>query len=66
LELNPNDAATHYNLGIIYSEYLDNKSKAIAHFKRYLAIEPNDKDADKAKRYILTWEKWQDEKMPLQ
>ena len=63
LELNPDDAATHYNLGIIYADYLDNKIKAIAHFKRYLNIDPKDKDADRAKKYILTWETWQDEKI---
>jgi len=61
LELNPNDAATHYNLGLIYADYLNNKAKAILHFKRYLAIEPNDKDAERAKKYILTWEKWEKE-----
>ncbi|MFA5157424.1 MAG: tetratricopeptide repeat protein [Candidatus Omnitrophota bacterium] len=63
LELNPNDAATHYNLGLIYAEYIGNKNKAILHFKRYLNLDPKDKDADKAKKYILTWETWQDEKI---
>jgi tetratricopeptide (TPR) repeat protein len=63
LELNPNDAATHYNLGLIYAEYAGNKNKAIIHFKRYLMLDPKDKDADKAKKYILTWETWQDEKI---
>ncbi|MCG8430880.1 MAG: tetratricopeptide repeat protein, partial [Candidatus Omnitrophica bacterium] len=63
LELNPQDAASHYNLGLIYAEYLDNKSKAINHFKRYLMIDPQDKDADRARKYILTWEMWQEEKV---
>jgi tetratricopeptide (TPR) repeat protein len=63
LELNPNDAATHYNLGIVYADYLNDKTKAILHFKRYLAINPNDKDAERAKKYILTWETWEDEKI---
>ena len=63
LELNPNDAATHYNLGLIYAEYIGNKAKAILHFKRYLLLDPKDKDVDKAKKYILTWETWQDEKV---
>ncbi|MDP3732564.1 MAG: tetratricopeptide repeat protein, partial [Candidatus Omnitrophota bacterium] len=63
LELNPNDAATHYNLGLIYAEYLSNKEKAIIHFKRYLMLEPKDKDADRAKRYIMTWETWQEERI---
>ena len=63
LELNPNDAATHYNLGLIYADYIGNKNKALIHFKRYLALDPKDKDADRAKKYILTWETWQDEKI---
>ena len=63
LELSPDDAATHYNLGLIYAEYLDNKPKAISHFKRYLILDPNDKDADKARKYILTWETWQEQKI---
>ncbi|KPK99247.1 MAG: hypothetical protein AMJ95_00445 [Omnitrophica WOR_2 bacterium SM23_72] len=63
LELNPNDAAAHYNLGLIYAEYFDDKAKAINHFKRYITLDPQDKDADRAKKYILTWEMWQDEKV---
>ena len=62
LELNPDDAPTHYNLGIIFAEYLSNRSRAIFHFKRYLSLDPKDKDADRAKKYILTWETWQDDK----
>jgi tetratricopeptide (TPR) repeat protein len=59
LELNPNDPATHYNLGVIYAEFLNNKPKAMMHFKRYLASSPKDKDAERAKKYLLTWEKWE-------
>ena len=59
LELNPNDPATHYNLGVIYAEFLNNKPKAMMHFKRYLASAPKDKDAERAKKYLLTWEKWE-------
>jgi len=63
LELNPDDAPAHYNLGLIYAEYMDNKPKAIKHFKRYIVLDPRDKDADRAKKYIMTWEMWQDEKI---
>ncbi|MFH0826291.1 MAG: tetratricopeptide repeat protein [Candidatus Omnitrophota bacterium] len=63
LELNPDDAAAHYNLGLIYAEFFDDKAKAIHHFKRYITLDPQDKDADRAKKYILTWEMWQDEKV---
>ena len=56
LEVNPNDTETIYNLGVIYGEYLGSREKAIAHFKRYLSLAPNDADADRARKYILTWE----------
>ncbi|MBI4845189.1 MAG: PAS domain-containing protein [Candidatus Omnitrophica bacterium] len=55
LQLNENDATAHYNLGIIYSRYVLDEAKAISHFKHYLALSPNDKDAQKAKEYILIW-----------
>ena len=58
----PNDSATHYNLGILYADYLNDRSKAIMHFKRYLESAPKgDKDVDRAKKYILTWELWEQE-----
>ena len=61
LEINPNDTATHYNLGVVYSEYLNDKPKAITHFRRYLmGAPPSDKDIERAKKYILTWEKWEE------
>jgi tetratricopeptide (TPR) repeat protein len=64
LELNPNDAASHYNLGLIYAEYLNNKPKAILHFKRYLNVaNKTDKDIERAKKYILTWETWEEDKL---
>ena len=57
LDLNPSDSATHYNLGIIYAEYLNNKPKAMLHFKRYLLnASKDDKDTQRAKKYIMTWE----------
>jgi tetratricopeptide (TPR) repeat protein len=64
LQLNPNDAATHYNLGIIYADYMGNRTKAITHFKRYImGVSKDDKDAERAKKYILTWEAWEDDKV---
>ena len=61
LELTPNDPATHYNLGIVYADYLNDRTKAIKHFKRYLLGTPkDDKDAERAKKYLLIWEKWEE------
>ncbi len=63
LELNPDDSATHYNLGVIYAEYLGNRPKAIAHFNHYLMLAAkDDKDVELAKKYILTWEQWEEAK----
>ncbi len=57
LEVYPDDANTHYNLGFIYAENLVDKPKAIKHFKEYLRITKGlDEYADKAKQYILVWE----------
>ena len=55
LKYNQNDPNAHYNLGVIYSRYLINESKAVTHFKHYLALSPNDKDAERAKEFILLW-----------
>ncbi len=65
LELRPDDASAHYNLGYIYAEHLVNQPKAIEHFKEYLRITKGgkDRDADKAKKYILLWETYNRDEM---
>jgi len=65
VELNPQDAASFFNLGYIYAEHLENRPKAVEHFRQYLKLaQKNDKDADWAKRYILTWQTWEG-KVPI-
>lgn len=57
LEICPDDANAHYNLGFIYAENLVDEPKAIKHFKEYLRITKGlDEYANKAKQYILIWE----------
>jgi tetratricopeptide (TPR) repeat protein len=51
LQLDPNDAASHYNLGIIYDEHLNRTEEGIAHYKTYLALS---KDPKKL-RQVETW-----------
>ncbi len=49
LELNPNDAATHYNLGIVYRHFLKDSQKAAYHLKKYLQLNsksPNRKEVE--------------------
>ncbi len=60
VELNPEDSASHFNLGYIYAEHLQNRPKAVEHFKQFLKLaKRDDKDADWVKRYILTWQTWE-------
>lgn len=66
IELNPEDPYSYYNLGYIYAEYLVNRPKAIANFKKYLnLLKTDDKDSDWVKRYIITWQTWEG-KQPVQ
>jgi chromosome segregation ATPase len=66
LELTPDDAYAHFNLGYIYAEYLVNRPKAIEHFRQYLRYaKKDDKDVDWVKKYILSWEAWGGQK-PLE
>ena len=60
LELKPDDAQAHFNLGYIYAEYVVNRNKAVNHFQEYLKyVKANDKDVDWVKKYILTWQSWE-------
>jgi chromosome segregation ATPase len=66
LDLNPDDAYAHYNLGYIYAEYLVDRNKAIEHFRHFLRLSKvEDKDVDWVKKYILTWQTWEGKK-PVQ
>jgi tetratricopeptide (TPR) repeat protein len=56
LELKPDDAESHYNLGVIFSEQLNDRKKAILHFRKYLTLAPHDPESEQVRRYVLTWE----------
>ncbi len=63
VELNPDDAASYFNLGYICAEYLVNRPKAINYFRKYLSlVKTEDKDVDWVKKYILTWQTWEGKK----
>ncbi|MFA6357509.1 MAG: tetratricopeptide repeat protein [Candidatus Omnitrophota bacterium] len=63
LELTPDDADIHYNLGILYDDYLQKNEKAIAHYRRYLELCPDAKDAVNVREWMdearedLDWER---------
>jgi len=60
VEINPDDAASYFNLGYIYAEFLVDRKRAIDSFKRYLMLaKEDDKDIEWAKKYILTWQTWE-------
>ncbi len=57
VEIDPNHAYAHFNLGYIYAEYLVNRQKAAKHFRYYLGLaKSDDRDVDWVKKYLLTWE----------
>lgn len=63
IELNPDDAYSHFNLGYIYAEYLVNRPKAVSHFRKFLSqVKTEDKDVDWVKKYIITWQTWEGKK----
>lgn len=60
VELNPDDSGSYFNLGYIYAEHLQNRSRAVSYFKNFLKLaKGDDKDIDWVKRYILTWQAWE-------
>ncbi len=66
IELVPDDAYSHFNLGYIYAEQIVNREKAVEHFRSYLRYaKKDDKDVDWVKKYILTWQSWKG-KEPLE
>ena len=57
LELAPDDADVHYNLGIVYDECIKDKEKAIFHYQKYLELCPYALDA----RMVADWIIWANE-----
>ena len=60
LELDPEDAHAHFNLGYIYAEYKLDRKKAAEHFRHFVRLTKGyDKDVDWARSYLLTWETYE-------
>ena len=45
-------AATHYKLGLIYDDKLNDPFNALHHFKRFLALQPTGKRAEEVKSFM--------------
>lgn len=50
------NSEAHLNLGILYNDIFKNKELALKHFKKFLELQPNDKEAFKVKSVIGTLE----------
>ncbi|MCK5850102.1 MAG: tetratricopeptide repeat protein [Kiritimatiellae bacterium] len=53
LQVDPNDAGVHYNLGILYDDDLKNKRRAAIHYRKYLKLNPYGTDVDQIKGWLL-------------
>ena len=53
LEINPNDAAAHFNLALLYDEQMKDSTQALDHYRAYLQLEPDAEDRQKVKKWII-------------
>ncbi len=52
LSCNPDYPLAHFNLGVLYEQDLKNPEKAIYHYKQYLRLMPEARDAVKVEKWI--------------
>lgn len=52
LDMNADDAALHYNLGILYDDNIGNYQKARQHYERFLMLAPGDPDAPNVVKWL--------------
>ena len=52
LEANPQSAAAHYQLGMLYEEKMPDPAAAVYHYERYLKLNPNASNADVINQHI--------------
>ena len=56
LQVDPNDSGVHYNLGILYDDELNDKRRAIVHYRKYLKLNPHGNDVDEVKGWLMQLE----------
>ena len=52
LEIRPNDADSHYNLAVIYDDYLKDNDHALEHYRQYVKAAPDAPEAQKVREWI--------------
>ncbi len=52
LRLDPKDAFSCYNLGVLYEDYLKEKKQALEYYRKFLKLAPNAEEAPEVKRWI--------------
>ena len=52
LEVDPDLSKAHFDLGLIYDDYLPDKTKAIYHYSMYLKLEPDAGKASMVREWI--------------
>lgn len=53
LVVDPTDAGSHYNLGILYEDVFGDRRRAAMHYRAYLKLAPNSEDVDQVKSWLL-------------
>jgi tetratricopeptide (TPR) repeat protein len=52
LETRPADADAHYNLAVLYDDYVKDNDKALEHYRHYIQLAPESPEANKVRRWI--------------
>ncbi|MFA5148784.1 MAG: tetratricopeptide repeat protein [Candidatus Omnitrophota bacterium] len=56
LQIDPNDAEVHYNLGILYDDRMNKTSAALVHYRRYLELRPKGESSEEVRQWIFNAE----------
>ncbi len=52
LALNPEDPALHYNCGVLCDDFLKQPIQALRHYRKFLALAPEDPDAARVREWV--------------
>jgi Flp pilus assembly protein TadD len=50
--LNPEDPVLHYNLGILCDDFFETPVQALRHYRKFLALAPEDPDAFRVREWV--------------